>query len=138
MPKQDENLSMLHDAFDNLAIASDGSLRAAHAFGQIADALHAIGYSFATMGAEVNRTGATVYAYARLYRKYVHIDRLLELAHELGTYDISILVRDEGSLRTKYGYQCGICQSWSTHRRPLPEGGIPREPVPAVFVSASS
>ena len=130
--RHDENLSMLHDAFDRLAIASEGGLRAAYAFGQIADALRAIGYSFATMGAEVNRTGPTVNMYARLYRKFPRVELLLDLAHELGTFDISILIRDEGSLRTKYGYQCGVCESWMTHRRPLPEGGVPAEAVPVL------
>src|SRR5215471_5539262 len=125
MPSKTEDLSMFLEAFHRLRSAAEDGLRAAHAFGQITDALSRMGWSYADLGAQVDRSGATIYTYAKLYRMYPDEARLLREASELGTYDISILTLTEGSLRTKYGYQCGVCHSWNTHRRQVPAAGTP-------------
>jgi hypothetical protein len=128
-------LAGLHDAFDALVRAGDDSLRKAYAFGQIVDALQGIGYTLGQMAAEINRTAPTVGKYAELYRRYPNVEALLRRAHQWSTADISILVRDDDALHTKFGYQCGTCGSWDTHRKATPERVAPGAVPSARFQS---
>jgi hypothetical protein len=116
------NLVALRQAFDNLVRAGDDSLRAAYNFGQIADALNDIGYSWAEMGDAVDRRGPTIYMYVRLYRRYPTLDALTMTAKKWGTYDINRLTGSDVSLQSRFGYQCLGCGSWDTHRVPMSGG----------------
>lgn len=120
----DESLAQLHDLFDQLHHASLDGLRKAYAFGQMVDALASIGYTYETMGHEVNRSASTVYQYARLYGRYNSVQELLDTAERWGTYDISRLVGSDAQLHRRYGYQCNTCFSWNTSRKTMPESEL--------------
>src|SRR5215471_17445031 len=91
MPSKTEDLSMFLAAFHRLRSAGEEGLRAAHAVGQITDALSRMGWSYDDLGAQVDRKGGTIYGYAKLYRMYPEPERLIRLANQWGTYDNSIL-----------------------------------------------
>jgi len=117
-----EGLIALHQAWDQMTRAGENSLRAAYNFGQIADALKNAGISWDVMGHEVDRSAATIHKYANLYRRYPRVEMLLEASEYHDTFDVSILVRPEDTQigHGKFGYQCGNCGSWDTHRKPAP------------------
>jgi hypothetical protein len=133
----DLTLGTLHDAFDQLQHYGEGSLRAAYTAGQIADAL-SLYFTYDQMGAEVNRTGQTVAKYAKLYRSYNRVEDLLEASRRYQTFDIGRLTGTDDALRAKFGYQCGNCGSWETHRRSkTPEAVRAAETAMAVRFSGS-
>jgi hypothetical protein len=118
-----ENLVALHMAFDAMFRAGEESLARAYDFGQIADALSHL-YTYETMGNEVDRTASTVAKYAKLYRRYSTVEALLQTARKYQTFDVAILIGSSERLASKFGYQCGLCGSWDTHRKPKPEDAV--------------
>jgi hypothetical protein len=117
---RDTNLVKLHLAFDALVKAGDESLHAAYDLGQVIDVLVRL-YTYKTMADEVDRKPVTIAKYRRLYLRYPTFDSLLMTAHKYDTYDVSILLGSAETLGVKFGYRCGNCGSWDTHRKPKSE-----------------
>lgn len=113
--QRQEGLVALRMAFDALVKAGDESLRAAYNLGLIIDAL-TLSYTYEVMAGAVDRKPGTVAKYAALYRRYPTVDDLIATAHKYDTYDVSILKGSAESLGSRYGYRCGNCGSWDTHR----------------------
>lgn len=116
-----QDMAALKQALSALVKAGDDSLRAGYNLGQIIDALQNI-YTLSTMAEFCYRSESTLARYARLYRHYASIDDLLSTAHQIETFDISILVSGPAVVAMKYAYQCGTCGSWDTHRKPVTAG----------------
>lgn len=110
-----ENLVSLRMAFAALVRAGDDSLSRAYDLGQIVDALSNI-YTYKVMGDAVDRSQGTIAKYRKLYGMYPTVRDLLDMAHKYETFDVSILTGSQESLAAKYGYRCGNCGSWDTHR----------------------
>jgi hypothetical protein len=116
MARNDSGLDALVAAYERLNKAGADSLRHAYSFGQVVDALSTM-YTYDELGAAVGRSYATVYTYARLYRKYSSAQALVHMATELGTYDVSKLCGNHSTTPGRYVMQCGHCNSYDVHRR---------------------
>jgi hypothetical protein len=114
-----ENLEALRVAYDSLWKAGTESLRAAHTFGQVVDALSNI-YTYQTLGQAINRSPSTVQLYAKLYRRYNDVRQLLHTADVMGTHDVSRLAGNTPSVPVHYTYHCTVCGSYDVVKEKLP------------------
>lgn len=114
------NLDRLQSDYLNLTKAGESSLRAAWEFGNTVADLHRY-YAYADLGEAIGRSGATVSLYHRLYERYGHPDILVDVAKELGTYDVSKLAADEHSeAATRVLGHCATCGSWNVKKERVP------------------
>lgn len=106
-----ENAAMLRELYGRLVKAGEESIVAARNFGQMADLLKSMGYTYAAIGRVVDRSSSAVSVYAKLFRAYPTEYAMIRQARELGTYDVARLAGANPLVPVSYEFVCHNCGS---------------------------
>jgi hypothetical protein len=116
MSNNGEDFDLLRKSYGKLVKSGEAGLRAAYSFGQVSSALNDMGYTQVMLGDIIGRTGACVGSYIKLFKRWPHVNALINTARILGTYDVSRLNGSAGSVSARYVLHCDNCGGTDFHR----------------------